>query len=273
VISCGEAELLGDNAMKASDYGVKNLKVVVKNLPEWTKEEGDRFENLSEMYGAVLSQFNRYANHVARNIGGIEQNYKSIEQAGNVYAPTPKATQRSAVNWLQQQVFTTPSWLLDKNILNKIAEPVNNNVNTLQTSVLSSVLSTPRLARMVESTDRFGSSSYSVLELIADLKAGIFSELRTGRATDMYRRNLQKAYVERMIALLPADAPATPSAAPVSFVPVTNIKNTDVPSIARGHLTELLAEVRSAINRTNDKMSKYHLMDIAQRIDQTLNPK
>jgi hypothetical protein len=268
-----QTEDLGDNAMKASDYGVKNLKVVVKNLPEWTKEEGDRYENLSEMYGAVLSQFNRYANHVARNIGGIEQNYKSIEQAGNVYAPTPKATQKSAVNWLNQQVFTTPTWLLDKNILNKITEPVNNNVNMLQTSVLSTVLSASRLARMIESTDRFGSANYSALELIADLKAGIFSELRTGKATDMYRRNLQKAYVERMIALLPADATASASAAPVSFMPVVNTKNTDVPSIARGHLTELLAEVRSAVNRTNDKMSKYHLMDIAQRIDQTLNPK
>ncbi|ANE53424.1 glutaminyl-tRNA synthetase [Flavisolibacter tropicus] len=265
-----QTEDLSDNAMKASDYGVKNLKYVVKNLPEWTKEEGDRFENLSEMYGAVLSQFNRYANHVARNIGGVEQTYKSIEQAGDVYAPTPKAKQREAVNWLQGQVFTTPSWLLDKNILNKIAEPVNNNVNTLQTNVLSSVLSASRLARMIEASERFGSTNYSALELIADLKAGIFSELRTGSATDMYRRNLQKAYVERVIALLPTDAAATPSASPV---PVINTKNTDVPSIARGHLTELLAEVRSAINRTNDKVSKYHLMDIAQRIDQTLNPK
>ncbi|HYH14162.1 MAG TPA: zinc-dependent metalloprotease, partial [Flavisolibacter sp.] len=107
-----QTEDLSDNAMKASEYGIKNLKVVVKNLPEWTKEEGDRFENLSEMYGAVLGQFNRYANHVARNIGGIEQTYKSVEEQGDVYAPTAKATQRSAVNWLHEQVFTTPSWLL-----------------------------------------------------------------------------------------------------------------------------------------------------------------
>ncbi len=269
-----QTEDLSDNAMKASEYGIKNLKVVVKNLPEWTKEEGDRFENLSEMYSAVLGQFNRYANHVARNIGGIEQTFKSVEEAGNVYTPTPKATQRSAVNWLHQQVFTTPSWLLDKNILNKISEPVNNNVNTLQTSLLNSLLSTSRLARMIESSNRFGNSNYSVLELITDLKAGIFRELRSGSATDIYRRNLQKAYVERMIALLPTDAPTTPGASAIAvFSLVPNVRNTDIPSIARGHLTELLAEVRGAINRTNDRLSKYHLMDIAQRIDHTLNPR
>ncbi|HUQ96648.1 MAG TPA: zinc-dependent metalloprotease, partial [Chitinophagaceae bacterium] len=54
-----QTEDLGDNSMKASEYGVRNLKRIVKNLPEWTKEEGDRYQNLNEMYEQVVTQFNR----------------------------------------------------------------------------------------------------------------------------------------------------------------------------------------------------------------------
>lgn len=267
-----QTEDLGDNAMKASDYGVRNLKVVVKNLPEWTKEEGDRYQNLTEMYGQVLSQFNRYANHVSRYIGGVEETFKSVEQNGNVYTPTPKAMQKSAVNWLHQFVFTTPHWLLDKNLLNKIAEPTNNNVNTLQTNILNGVLSSARLLRMLESTNRFGTASYSVLEMITDLKRGIWSEINNGRVIDPYRRNLQKVYVDRMLDLIPKKG--TTSAVPAfSFgAAAPLIDNTDLPSVARGHLLDLQSEIKRASSRTADKMSKYHLIDIDKRIELALNP-
>jgi hypothetical protein len=261
--------------MKASEYGIKNLKVVVKNLPEWTKEEGDRYQNLAEIYGQVIGQYNRYANHVSRNIGGVEETFKSVEEAGNVYAPTAKNTQRSAVNWLNQFVFTTPTWLLDKNILNKIAEPTTNNVGTLQTNVLSSVLSSSRLVRMLESANRFGTASYSVLELMTDLKNGIWSELRNGNAIELHRRNLQKAYIERMLELIPKEG--TPAmgivAAAFGAAPAPRINNTDLPSIARGHLMDLQAEIKRGIGRTNDRITRYHLIDVERRIENALNPK
>ncbi|HUP13617.1 MAG TPA: zinc-dependent metalloprotease, partial [Niastella sp.] len=191
----------------------------------------------------------------------------------NVYEPTPKTVQKTSVAWLHQFVFTTPDWLLYKNILNKIADPVNNPTTTIQNNVLNNLLSVMRLNRMLESSNRFGAPSYSVLELFSDLKAGIWQELQTGKKTDMYRRNLQKAYVDRMIALV---SPAIPQPAvsgmfTISFGP--NIKNTDLPSIARGHLSELLADIRSASKMTTDKLTKYHLLDLAQRIDVVLNPR
>lgn len=267
-----QTEDLGDNSMKASEYGIRNLKRIVKNLPAWTKEEGDRYQNLNEMYGQVVTQFNRYANHVTKNIGGIEETFKSVEENGNVYAPTAKATQKAAVNWLHRFVFTTPEWLVDKTILNKITDPVNNNLGTLQSNVLSNLLSATRMSRMLESSSRFGTASYSILELFTDLKAGIWQELRTGKPITMYRRNLQKAYVDRMIALMgAASQPQQLSAFTISFGP--NTKNTDLPSIARGHLTEILAAVRAASGRTRDKLTQYHLLDVAKRIDLALNPK
>lgn len=264
-----QTEDLGDNAMLASSYGVKNLKRAMKNLPEWTREEGDRFQNLSQMYGQILTQFNRYSNHVIRNIGGTYETFKSVEQNGNVYEPTPRAVQKDAVKWINQQLFTTPEWLLDRNILNKISDPVSNSVANVQTNVLTSVLSSTRLARMLEAEYRFGGTAYPVTELLTDLKRGIWSELATGRAVSMTRRNLQKVYVDRLVALLPtAAAPVT-----TGFSLAPNTRNSDLPSVARGHLLELQADVRAAARRTSDRMTRYHLMDLDKRIDLAVNPK
>jgi len=85
-----QAEDLGDNAMKASEYGIKNLKRIMPNLAEWTKEESDNYSNLSQMYGQVVGQYQRYMGHVVRNIGGYYETYKSVEQEGNVFEVTPK---------------------------------------------------------------------------------------------------------------------------------------------------------------------------------------
>jgi len=266
-----QTEDLSDNSMKASEYGIRNLKRVVKNLPEWTKEEGDRYQNLNEIYSQVLSQFNRYANHVIKNIGGVEETFKSVEENGNVYQPTQKTIQKQAVTWLHKYVFTTPEWLLDKNILNKISDPANNNINFLQSGVLSNLLSVIRLNRMIETTNRFGNNTYSLVELLTDMRNGIWQELRTGKVIDMYRRNLQKNYVDRIIALLPATTSPQTGAFTISFGP--NTRNTDLPSVARGHLMELQADIRSTSKRTNDKMSRYHLIDLDKRIDLALNPR
>ena len=72
-----QTEDLGDNAMKASMYGIKNLKRILPNLEKWTSEEGQNYDELSTMYDQLLGQFNRYMGHVAGNIGGIYEYYKT----------------------------------------------------------------------------------------------------------------------------------------------------------------------------------------------------
>jgi ribosomal protein S18 acetylase RimI-like enzyme len=67
-----QTEDLSDNAVKASEYGIKNLKHILAKLPEWTKEEGDKYDNLSQMYSQITGQFSRYMVHVLRNIGGVQ---------------------------------------------------------------------------------------------------------------------------------------------------------------------------------------------------------
>lgn len=272
-----QTEDLGDNNMKASEYGIKNLKRILPNLPQWTREEADRYDNLEQIYGELIGQYGRYMNHVTKNVGGIYETFKSVEQAGNVYEPVPKAIQKEAVAFLNIQLFKTPSWLLDKDILNKISNPATTEtVGTVQANVLSSLLSSGRLFRMSTSGARFGKEiSYGPEELVEDVKKEIWSELDARKPIDVFRRNLQKAYVDDVIILLNAPQSILPPGLPRGFAILFggDIKNTDVPSIARANLNELKNQISVAIPQTTDKLSRYHLQDVLERIKQALNPK
>src|SRR5690606_754655 len=102
-------EDLGDNAMKAGAYGVKNLQRIVTHLPEWTREANKDYGNLSILYSELTNQFGRYMGHVAKNIGGIYETPKTVEQPGAVYSYTPRAVQKEAMNFLTRQLFVTPT--------------------------------------------------------------------------------------------------------------------------------------------------------------------
>jgi hypothetical protein len=215
-----QTEDLSDNAMKAGEYGIKNLKRVITALPTWTKEEADKFENLSDMYDQVTIQFNRYMNHVLRNVGGVYETPKSVEESGNVYEPTPKTMQKDAVSFLQKQLFETPTWLLDKNILNKVSNPVSSEaVGNIQISVLNSLFRASRLNIMAISSNRFGTeNTYQVDDMMNDVKKGVWSELVSKKPIENMRRNLQKAYVEALISVINPAPPPQISGLPASFV-------------------------------------------------------
>ena len=271
-----QTEDLGDNSMKASEYGIRNLKRILPNLPEWTREEADRYDNLDEMYSNLVQQFARYMGHVTKNVGGVEETFKSVEQPGDVYEATPKATQKEAVDFLNKQLFATPAWLLNKDILNKFSNPgTEESLSTVQANTLKSLLSAARLYRLTVCTGRYGSSAYSVDDLLTDAKKGVWTELATGATIDIFRRGLQKVYVESLISLVNPPPPIVlPPGLPRGLVIFTgDIKNTDVPSIARAQLVELKNEIAAAILKEGDKVSKYHLQDVAERIKQALNPK
>jgi hypothetical protein len=262
-----QSEDLSDNSVKASEYGIKNLKRIVANLPEWTSEEADRYSNLAQMYGQVVGQFNRYMGHVLRNVGGYYETPKSIEQTGTVFEATPKAVQKEAVAFLNKQIFETPTWLQDPKILDNISSPLTDQIGSIQNSVLSSLLTTARLSRMSNASSRF-QNTYKVDELFGDLKKGIWSELAAKKTIEANRRNLQKSYVESMISLLGS---TSTGAMTMSMGP--DPKKSDITSIVRAHLASLRTEINAAAASTSDNMSKYHLQDVSERIKRALDPK
>jgi len=272
-----QSEDLSDNAVKASEYGIKNLQVIIKKLPEWTKEEGDHYENLSDMYGQLATQFNRYMGHVVKNIGGVNETFKSIEEAGDVYTPTPVAMQKSAMSFLQTQLFATPNWLLDNNILNKISNPVaNERLQSIQTNVLRSLLDKGRLYRLTTSATRYGNATYSLHDMMEDTRKGIFTELTSHQATDVYRRNLQKAYVAQLEAIIHPDPNAGAAAAAQMGrmgLPSVDVENTDVVSEAKAQLKKLAASIQANKASFTDANSSNHFDDLQDRIKHILDPK
>ncbi len=264
-----QTEDLGDNSMRASEYGIRNLKRILANLPEWTKEEGDTYDNLSDIYKALVGQYNRYMNHVLKNVGGVYETPHSIEQVGeDVYAPTPRAIQEEAVAFLNRQLFETPTWLLDRGILNKITNPVGfETVTNVQINVLNNLIGGGRLNRMAVNSARYsGMDTYSPDKMLDDVRKGVWSELATKKPIDAYRRNLQKAYVEQLIANLTPPASQQPATAYYT-------KNSDAISISRGQLYELKGMIAGAVGGATDKLTKYHLQDMLFRITKALEPR
>jgi hypothetical protein len=272
-----QTEDIGDNAMIASEYGIKNLKRILPNLLEWSKEDGESYAELDELYGALTGQFKRYMGHVTKNVGGIYDTPKTYDMTGDQFEVVPKSLQKDAVAFLNTQLFTTPKWLLNQDILSKI-NPENGveAIKAMQDATLNSLLAGDRMVRLME-TSSVSKDNYSVDELMTDLNRGIFSELKNKNSIDIYRRNIQKLYVDKMIELL------NPGTASVRSVPVgvtygfntrkVNLAQTDLPSISRGQLNSLKNELKLSASRMTDRMSKYHVLDLIYRIEEGLDPK
>ena len=272
-----QSEDLGDDAVKASTYGIANLKRIIPNIEKWTYEEGQPYNNLQELYGEVLGQWNRYMGHVRSNIGGIYENDKTYEQKGPVYTHVPEAKQKEALRFINEQAFATPAWMLDQTVLNKFDNAgIVERLRRTQVGVLNGILDFSRLNRVIDNSVKNGAAAYSMDELFADLRNGIWSELKTGGNVDTYRRNLQRAYIERMSFLLNENEPAPPTG-PGQFsgqaTPQMDASQSDIRPMARFELKALAAQIRAAQPKFNNSIIKSHLDDALVRIANALDPK
>ena len=268
-----QTEDLGDNAVKASEYGILNLKRIIPNLIEWTAEKGKDYSDLNTMYRQVLSQFNRYMGHVTSNIGGVYQFYKTHDQSGAVYTHVEKSHQKNCMNFLQKELFKTPTWMIDKNILNKIEFAGNTNrIRATQSRTLNNILDFGRMARMIENEAINGNQAYSLIEMMSDLKRGIWAELYTHKKIDLYRRNLQLAYLDRINYIMNEDQSSIPSWARGRITTV-KVGQSDIRTIAVGQLLELRKEIKKSMKKNYDKMSTMHLEMASSKINRILNGK
>lgn len=189
-----QTEDLGDNAMQASEYGIKNLKRIVKVLPQWTYESNDiNGKNLSSIYNQVNSQFMRYCYHVIANVGGVYYNYKTVDQPGDVYVDEPKVKQEEAVAFLEHNVLTEPKWLIAEPYMLRIMPNPQMFVERLGTKVLGSMLSSAVLDRMT--------ATYPVDEYLPRVYDYLFSEVSNNAQPSSYRKALQRYAVSRLLSI------------------------------------------------------------------------
>ncbi len=270
-------EAVGSDAMKASALGIENLKRILPNLIEWTRDEqdGKDYAEIQELYNNVIGQWNRYMGHVVTNIGGVTRTRKAVGQDGPVYEFVDEATQRRAMQFFAEQAFQPPTWMIDEQILSRIENPSTvDRMRGLQVGVVNRVLDPGRMQRLIEAGARNGDDSYELVEMLDDLRGAIWSELQSGAPIGVYRRNLQRGHLERMGFLMDSDTPPIVFAfgGVGNFLTRVDVSQSDIRAFVRGELETLKREIRRALGRGPDRVTRLHLQDAVVRIDDILDP-
>lgn len=245
-----QSEAIGDNAMVASEYGIKNLKKIINNLEKWTATPNEDYQNLGMMYDQVTGQYKRYLGHVSKYIGGRYVTPKTAEQSGVIYEAVSKKDQKEALDFLDRNVFQTPNWLLSQSIYDKTGKTPIRTVEELQNLVLNRILN-PMVLQNMYQLQALDNSGYSVIDYLADLETTIFK-----KSDDIYTRNLQRNYVATLSKLIDNK----------------NNDQSDITAFVRGKLSDLKSKL--ALKSTSgDKATQYHYQDLVFRIEKTLDPK
>ena len=256
-------EAVGDtNAARATALGLKNLQRATDMLMTATTgagQAGDPYEELTEMYTAVLGQWRTEMSHVTQMIGAIESQQKHVGQQGILFTTMPKAKQLEAVNFLLENAMKTPAFLIKPDLLRRMeGTGTVDRIRTAQSAVLNSMLQSARLDRMVEQAAMEPATAYSPIEFLGDVRKGIWSELATpAKPIDVFRRNVQRAYLDAMDARL--NGATEPS--------------DELRALLKGELKALNAQVSGAIAATSDTATRRHLEDARDQIAITLDPK
>jgi hypothetical protein len=267
-----QTENISNDEMEASRLGILNLQRILDNLIEWSEEEGKDWSQLEELYQNVGGQYNRYIGHVSTNVGGVYEQPKTSDQEGAVYSPVPEERQRRAVQWMADHVFTTPEWMIRDDILNRIENGgITGRIRGYQVGGLSRLLDPQKLARLLDGETRWDGDQYTVSELMSDIRGAIFSELSSGASVDSYRRNLQRGYVDQLETLLSLDFNATGFLATFGFQSI-DADESDLRMLVKGELETLQGLVDRGAGRTNDSMTRLHLRDLSDRIEDILDP-
>ncbi len=254
-----QTEALSDDPVQASTYGMQNLMAVTPNLVEWTSTPGEGYDDLEEIYGELIGQWSRYIGHVVTNVGGVYRERLTTDQDEHIFQPVPADYQKKAMEFLNDHVFSTPHWLLEESILRNIEHAgAIERIQSLQGRHLRSVLSPARMNRVIEDEAFRGGGAYTLEQLLGDLKSGVWSELNSGGAIDPYRRNLQRTYIQAIHSLMENEE--------------DEVMLSDIKPMLRDELRQLAGDVEEAVDGSPDRITRVHLQDIGERIENILDP-
>jgi len=260
-----QTEDMGDDPVNASTYGIENLKISANNLVNWTSQSGRNYEDLDELYGELLGQWNRYVNHVVTMIGGAYVNQKTADQPGVVYDGVARADQERALAFLQAQVFQAPVWLHNREILDRIG-PLGEiqSLGSRQARVLGSLMSGDRLVRLADMAILQSEDAWPLQDYIPAVREAVFGDLNSVAAVDGYRRALHRSYVEIAAGLLISEEGESP------FGGGSSLTTSDVRPLVRAELQELRDEAERAGRRVSHDVTRIHFEELVNRIDRVL---
>ena len=269
-----QSEDLGDDAMLASSYGIKNLKRVMPEIMNWTYEPNEGYMKAVRLYQNVVGQFDLYMGHVATNVAGIYHNPISVEQTDmKAVEYVPKDIQKKAVDFLNKELFTTPTWLMDDKLSERTGINTFNSIYRVQSSTLKQLLSSRTLDKMTDNELVNGAKAYTANDLFRDLKKSIWSDMQGGKKPDASQRSLQKTYVNALIGML--DKPKNSSGSLGSLGGYSLVAfdfPSEAPTIARGQLTDLRRDLTNAANASSG-IYRSHYLNLKALIDAAFDVK
>ena len=217
-----QTEDLGDDQMKANEYGLKNLKRVMQNIEKWTAQPDGQYEDLSSIFNACRAQYQRYANHVQRYLYGKYTNNAPGQQP---YDIIPKELQKEAMQWMDRNVMEAPMWLYPQSIINKLGTDYADEIRARQQTVIASLLA-PNAIMNLRNTNLQSPNSYPVSEYLDDVFAMVWKPLNNSdEQQNNFRRQQQRSYVDFLgTALNPA--PAASSSSTSTSTIIANTSNT-----------------------------------------------
>ncbi|PSQ69578.1 MAG: hypothetical protein BRD31_05320 [Bacteroidetes bacterium QH_2_64_26] len=173
-------EDLGRDPVAAGSLGVENLKRIVPNLVSWTSEAGENYDELKELYESVVGQWELYLSHLVREVGGVYETHKTYEQDGPVYEPVPAEKQREALQFLNEQAFQAPEWLIEADVLRRIeASGALERIREAQVGALELLLQPERMARLLEA-EAMSEDAYTLGTMLDTVRDGVWNELDAG---------------------------------------------------------------------------------------------
>lgn len=248
-----QTEDLSGETIEATRLGMKNIDRVAEYLVEACCKEDDDYGMLENMYNQLLSQRSRELMHVTAVVGGFEKKNLFYGDADQVYHPIPAEKQKAAVQLLIEHGLHTPEKLVAPEITLRLeADGAPSRILSAQSRILRSLLSETRINRMTEHAQR-SKDAYTPVELMSDLRAGVWKELEQNEiAVDIYRRNLQRAHADLLIGALAGSS------------------SSDLPALARAELKTLAQMIERV--RTDDLLTRAHFDQLAEKIEQALDP-
>ncbi len=269
-----QAEDLGDDAVKAGTYGICNLKRIMPQLINWAKLPNENYDGIDKMESQLIDQFRTYLSHVSQIIGGRYETPKIVDQQGNILEYVSSEKQKAAVDFLQNELFKTPDWLINTNTASITGGLGHIGLLNIQKEVLNQIMSPQKINRLIYFQALQPAKAYTPNLFLTDLENGIWQELQSGQPISLYRRNLQRAYIAKMLSLQ--------NAAGITFAAMytADLSLTDLLPVVKAHKLQLLKKITAVLSTCKDEETKWHLADMVDRLtnptesgSQTVNKK
>lgn len=283
-----QSEDLGDDAVKASEYGVRNLKRIMPNILKWTTSVGDDYLEAGKLANDVIGQWYLYSYHVLTNVGGVYLNNTIYGDETKSTIFVPRERQKRAVNYLIDQVITYPIWLFGDQLFNYVY-PVKESpagyqeynpfvtYKNMQSFILWDLLTNERLDRMVANEVQNGKQAYTASELMEDLYNAIFAKTKQSSALTIVEMATQKGFIDALIVAADRNEVSKEKKAiddhSVNFssdLLFSGPKRTsEAISVKRGILLRIERLLKSKLALA-DQSTRYHYEDMLLRIDKSL---